>query len=72
MPLSDERSAQFRALFEPRGVVVAGASSHPGKFGFVTLHNLRRYLDIMGQIRQAILVGEFPTFLRAQRGAVVT
>jgi acetyltransferase len=31
---------QFRALFEPRGVVVAGASTHPGKFGFVTLHNL--------------------------------
>ncbi len=34
---SDE---QFRALFEPAGVVVAGASSHPGKFGFVALHNL--------------------------------
>ena len=32
--------AQFAALFEPRGVVVAGASSHPGKFGFVALHNL--------------------------------
>ena len=31
---------QFRALFEPRGVVVAGASSHPGKFGFVSLHNV--------------------------------
>ena len=31
---------QFVALFEPRGVVVAGASSHPGKFGFVALHNL--------------------------------
>lgn len=30
----------FRALFEPRGVVVTGASSHPGKFGFVALHNL--------------------------------
>lgn len=30
----------FRALFDPRGVVVAGASTHPGKFGFVTLHNL--------------------------------
>ena len=30
----------FRALFEPRGVIVAGASTHPGKFGFVTLHNL--------------------------------
>ena len=27
-------------LFEPRGVVVVGASSHPGKFGFVALHNL--------------------------------
>ena len=24
----------------PRGVVVAGASTHPGKFGFVALHNL--------------------------------
>ena len=32
--------AAFRALFEPKGVVVAGASSHPGKFGFVSLHNL--------------------------------
>jgi acetyltransferase len=32
--------AQFRALFEPRGVLVAGASTHPGKFGFVSLHNL--------------------------------
>jgi acyl-CoA synthetase (NDP forming) len=31
---------QFMALFEPRGVVVTGASSHPGKFGFVSLHNL--------------------------------
>lgn len=31
---------QFAALFEPRGVLIAGASSHPGKFGFVSLHNL--------------------------------
>jgi len=31
---------RFRALFEPKGVIVAGASTHPGKFGFVTLHNL--------------------------------
>ncbi len=36
-PYSDE---QFRALFEPRGVLVTGASSHPGKFGFVSLHNM--------------------------------
>jgi acetyltransferase len=30
----------FEALFEPRGVLVAGASTHPGKFGFVSLHNI--------------------------------
>ncbi|MCY3633528.1 MAG: CoA-binding protein [bacterium] len=27
-------------LFNPRGIVVAGASTHPGKFGFVALHNV--------------------------------
>ncbi len=27
-------------LFNPRGVCIVGASSHPGKFGFVALHNL--------------------------------
>ncbi len=32
--------AHFRALFEPRGILVAGVSSHPGKFGFVSLHNI--------------------------------
>ena len=31
---------RFRALFEPRGVLITGASTHPGKFGFVSLHNL--------------------------------
>lgn len=30
----------FRALFNPRGIVVIGASAHPGKFGYVALHNL--------------------------------
>ena len=30
----------FQALFEPRGVLVAGVSTHPGKFGFVSLHNI--------------------------------
>ena len=30
----------FDLLFNPRGIVVAGASSHPGKFGFVALHNV--------------------------------
>jgi len=32
-----------------------------------TLHNLNRYLDIMREIRQAILIGKFPEYLRAAR-----
>ena len=40
---------QWRALFEPRGVVVAGASTHPGKFGFVALHNILRH-DFPGAV----------------------
>lgn len=40
--LSDDALRErFRPLFHPRGIVVAGASTHPGKFGFVTVHNLR-------------------------------
>src|SRR3954451_11726189 len=31
---------QFSALFDPKGVIVAGASTHPGKFGFVALPQL--------------------------------
>jgi acetyltransferase len=40
----------FHALFDPRGVVVAGASSHPGKFGFVALHNIlaHDYAGVVG------------------------
>ena len=38
--VTPRRTEQFRALFDPRGVVVAGASTHPGKFGFVALHNI--------------------------------
>lgn len=34
---------RFRPLFHPRGIVVAGVASHPGKFGFVTFHNLLRF-----------------------------
>ena len=33
-------SRDLSPLFNPKGVVVAGASTHPGKFGFVSLHNL--------------------------------
>ena len=39
---AEEILERFRPLFHPRGVIVAGASTHPGKFGFVALHNLRR------------------------------
>ena len=35
-------AAHFEALFNPRGVVIAGASTHPGKFGFVAMHNVLR------------------------------
>ena len=31
---------RLRPLFEPRGVLVAGVSAHPGKYGFVALHHL--------------------------------
>src|SRR5690606_37558770 len=42
-PLGDEALRErFGPLFHPRGVVVAGVASHPGKFGFVTFHNLLR------------------------------
>lgn len=41
--MSPDRIEQFNALFNPRGVVVAGASSHPGKFGFTALHNVRAH-----------------------------
>lgn len=34
------RRFDLKPLFEPKGVVVAGASTHPGKFGFVALHNV--------------------------------
>jgi queuine tRNA-ribosyltransferase len=32
-----------------------------------TLHNLQRYLDIMKEMREAILVGNFPEYLRSVR-----
>jgi len=34
---------RFAPLFHPRGIVVAGVSTHPGKFGFVSFHNLLRF-----------------------------
>jgi acetyltransferase len=40
---SEAIRSRFARLFNPRGVVVAGVSSHPGKFGFVAYHNLLRF-----------------------------
>ncbi|MEO6988041.1 MAG: acetate--CoA ligase family protein [Aquihabitans sp.] len=39
-PAKEVPNGGFDALFDPRGVIVAGASTHPGKFGFVSLHNI--------------------------------
>jgi queuine tRNA-ribosyltransferase len=36
-----------------------------------TLHNLRRYLEVMRQIRQSILGGEFPAYLNATRAVAL-
>ncbi len=36
-----------------------------------TLHNVKRYLDIMREIRQAILLGKFPEYLSAWRSRPV-
>lgn len=38
--MSPPSMSGFDALFDPRGIIVAGASTHPGKFGFVVLHNI--------------------------------
>jgi acyl-CoA synthetase (NDP forming) len=43
LPAPEALRERFRPLFNPRGVIVAGASSHPGKFGFAALHNLLRF-----------------------------
>lgn len=54
--MTSPSSEQWRALFEPRGIVVAGASTHPGKFGFVALHNILRH-DYPGEVFATNLEG---------------
>jgi len=39
----DAIRTRFAPLFHPRGIIVAGVSSHPGKFGFAAFHNLLRF-----------------------------
>ncbi len=50
--------AYLRHLFQAGEILFASLA---------TRHNLRRYLDIMGEIRQSILLGRFPQYLQAVR-----
>ena len=50
--------AYLRHLFQAGEILFAALA---------TRHNLRRYLDIMGEIRQSILLGQFPQYLNAVR-----
>jgi acyl-CoA synthetase (NDP forming) len=56
---------RFRPLFYPRGIVIPGVSSHPGKFGFAALHNLLCHGfegDIFPVNRDGAAVLDRPTF----------
>lgn len=55
-------------MFDPRGIVVIGASTHPGKFGFVSLHNItvngyRGTLYGLNQSGEAVLDANIVTSL---------
>lgn len=51
-----------------RHLYIAGEISYSV---LATSHNLRRYLDIMGGIRQAIVLGRFPEYLKVLRSTPV-
>jgi len=53
--------AYLRHLFQAGEILFASLA---------TRHNLQRYLDIMGEIRQSILVGQFPQYLGTLRSRV--
>ncbi len=50
--------AYLRHLFQAGEILFASLA---------TRHNLQRYLDIMGEIRQSILMGKFPSYLHSLR-----
>jgi queuine tRNA-ribosyltransferase len=50
--------AYLRHLFQAGEILFSSLASR---------HNLHRYLDIMGEIRQSILLGQFPLYLQAVR-----
>jgi acyl-CoA synthetase (NDP forming) len=41
--MSTQTIERFRPLFDPRGVMISGVSSHPGKWGFLFLHHILRF-----------------------------
>ena len=55
--------AYLRHLFQAGEILYASLA---------TLHNLRRYLDLMREIRQSILRGDFPAHLNAVRSATAS
>jgi len=54
--------AYLRHLYQAGEILYAVLATH---------HNIRRYLDIMREIRHAILLGSFPEYLKAVRAAPV-
>jgi queuine tRNA-ribosyltransferase len=54
--------AYLRHLFQAKEILYAALA---------TLHNVKRYLDIMREIRHAILSGGYPEYLRTVRSAPV-
>jgi queuine tRNA-ribosyltransferase len=52
--------AYLRHLFQAGEILYAALA---------TLHNVKRYLDIMREIRHAILSGGYPEYLRTARSA---
>lgn len=50
--------AYLRHLFQAGEILFAALA---------TRHNITRYLDIMGEIRQSILLGQFPQYLKSVR-----
>jgi queuine tRNA-ribosyltransferase len=57
---SEYSRAYLRHLFLSSEILYAVLATH---------HNIRRYLDIMREIRQAIISGEFPGYLKTVRSA---
>ena len=55
--------AYLRHLFQAGEILYASLA---------TLHNLRRYLDILREIRQSVLRGDFPAYLDAARSATAS